>query len=219
MTVPLVILAVLSILGGLVGIPYALSSIVGLHVPNYFERALEPVVAHAPRLNGDASHTTTQHTSGTHAISTTTGAQHAGNTATTKAHGSDAVHSPEEVSKERWFSLLSLIVAAIGIGIGIFIFRRRPLLKLPHLLENKYKIDEIYNWLIINPIKNGSRTVLWKFFDVGVVDGFVNGVGRATSGVGSIARRLQPGFVRSYAAIILFGALAVIGYFAYSALR
>jgi hypothetical protein len=28
---------------------------------------------------------------------------------------------------------------------------------------------------------------------------------------------MQPGFVRSYAAIILLGALAVVGYFAYSA--
>jgi hypothetical protein len=33
--------------------------------------------------------------------------------------------------------------------------------------------------------------------------------------LGGVARRLQFGFVRGYAAVILVGALAVIGYFAY----
>src|SRR5437868_27214 len=45
MTVPLVVLAFLSVIGGWVGIPYALS---GGAIPNYFERTLEPVVAPAP---------------------------------------------------------------------------------------------------------------------------------------------------------------------------
>jgi len=55
MTVPLVVLAVLSTVGGLVGVPYALSSIFNEHVPNYFERALEPVVAHAPERHAAAA--------------------------------------------------------------------------------------------------------------------------------------------------------------------
>jgi NADH:ubiquinone oxidoreductase subunit 5 (subunit L)/multisubunit Na+/H+ antiporter MnhA subunit len=42
MTVPLVVLAVLSTVGGLVGIPYALS---GGAVSNVFEHTLEPVIA------------------------------------------------------------------------------------------------------------------------------------------------------------------------------
>ena len=53
---------------------------------------------------------------------------------------------------------------------------------------------------------------------MGVVDGIVNGLGRAVAQIGAVARYLQPGFVRSYAAIILVGALFVIGYFAYYAL-
>ncbi|HYO91582.1 MAG TPA: NADH-quinone oxidoreductase subunit L, partial [Pyrinomonadaceae bacterium] len=45
MTVPLIVLAILSTVGGLVGILYALSSMIpGVHPPNYFEHTLEPVV-------------------------------------------------------------------------------------------------------------------------------------------------------------------------------
>ena len=41
MTVPLIVLAILSTVGGLVGIPYALS---GGAIPNVFEHTLEPVI-------------------------------------------------------------------------------------------------------------------------------------------------------------------------------
>ena len=37
--------------------------------------------------------------------------------------------------------------------------------------------------------------------------------------VGNLVRGLQVGFVRSYAAIILVGALAVLGYFIYYGLK
>ena len=51
MTVPLIVLAVLSTVGGLVGVPYALS---GGAIPNVFEETLEPVIA-------KVSHTETKH--------------------------------------------------------------------------------------------------------------------------------------------------------------
>src|SRR5437016_8362165 len=44
MTIPLIVLAVLSMVGGLVGVPYALSSLTGGHPENYFERRLAPAV-------------------------------------------------------------------------------------------------------------------------------------------------------------------------------
>src|SRR6185503_2036964 len=37
MTIPLIVLAILSTVGGLVGVPYALSSLTGGHPENYFE--------------------------------------------------------------------------------------------------------------------------------------------------------------------------------------
>src|SRR5437867_8273212 len=48
MTVPLVVLAVLSTVGGLVGVPYAISSMIGGHPENYFEKTLSPVVSTVP---------------------------------------------------------------------------------------------------------------------------------------------------------------------------
>jgi len=231
MTVPLIVLAILSTLGGLVGVPYALSSLVGLGDVNYFEHTLEPVVAHAPAAHGvGATHTTSAAGNASHPVGTD------GHATTTppEAHGSAAPHSagegtqgapaheaaphdPHEVSMERLFTGISILIALAGIGIGWLLFQKRPLLLMPGLLENKYYVDEVYDATLINPIKNGSRVGLWRFFDLGVIDGIVNGTGRLMSNVGSVVRYMQPGFVRSYAAIILFGALAVIGYFAYNA--
>src|SRR4029078_13603964 len=44
MTVPLIVLAILSTFGGLIGIPYAISSIFGAGDVNVFEHVLEPVI-------------------------------------------------------------------------------------------------------------------------------------------------------------------------------
>jgi NADH-quinone oxidoreductase subunit L len=107
------------------------------------------------------------------------------------------------------------VIAAIGIALGWTIFKKRPLLAMPRLLENKYYVDEIYDATIINPIKVGSREGLWKLFDVGVIDGFLHALGEVVTEAGRLLRRLQAGFVRGYAAIILLGALAVIAFFAY----
>src|SRR5437870_3342669 len=48
MTLPLIVLAVLSTVGGLVGVPYAISSVIGGHPRNYFEETLSPVVSSVP---------------------------------------------------------------------------------------------------------------------------------------------------------------------------
>src|SRR5205807_2522887 len=45
MTVPLIVLAVLSTIGGFVGVPYALSSLTGGPPENYFELTLQPAVS------------------------------------------------------------------------------------------------------------------------------------------------------------------------------
>jgi NADH-quinone oxidoreductase subunit L len=132
------------------------------------------------------------------------------------AAAAEHAHDPAEVRAERIFSGISLAIAALGISVGLWYFTKNPLKRMPRLLENKYYVDEVYDAAIINPIKVGSREGLWKIFDVRVVDGLVNGLARATSGVGDIARRMQAGFVRGYAAIILLGALLVIGYFVFN---
>ena len=90
---------------------------------------------------------------------------------------------------------------------------------MPRILEQKWRIDELYNGYIVDPITNLSRKGLWKGIDVGFIDGIVNGIGHFVMELGNVLRRMQVGFVRSYAAIILLGALVVIGYFIYFGLK
>ena len=219
MTVPLVVLAILSVVGGWVGIPYALS---GGAVANYFEQTLEPVVAHAPEQGEAVTHgggAATAEAPAAHgnegALPQSVGEGEAGHSAT--AGPAEHAPDPAEVAQERLFTGISIVIGLLGIGLGWMLFTKRPLMKLPRLLENKYYVDEVYDAALINPIKTASREGLWRFFDVGVIDGLVNGLGRGTAALGGVLRYMQAGFVRSYAAIILLGALAVLGYFAWNA--
>jgi NADH-quinone oxidoreductase subunit L len=211
MTIPLIVLAILSTIAGLVGVPYALSSLAGGHPENYFERTLEPVVSHA---NGP---TTGEATSDVH-WQTPPPQDIDGKPAFGPAHetgGAERAASPGELNEERLFTLISVAIALMGIGIGWIMFQRQPLRQMPRLLEDKYYVDEIYDAAIINPIEVTSREGLWKIFDLGVIDGFLHTLGRTIVDLGRTFRYMQIGLVRGYAAIILAGALIIIGYFAY----
>lgn len=193
MTLPLIVLAVLSTVGGFIGVSPALSSFFTDRNVNVIEHTLEPAVAHMPA---------------------STGAIHADETAA--SHGAEAAADEHaHVGEERLLTLVSIVIAGLGIGIGWVLFTRRPLLEMPRVLENKYYVDEIYDTTLIRPIEAGSREGLWKIFDIGVIDGTLHALGNAVTELGRLARWLQAGFVRGYAAIILVGALILIGLFAY----
>ena len=78
------------------------------------------------------------------------------------------------------------------------------------LVYNKYFVDEIYDATVVKPLVDGSRTVLWKGVDAGLIDGIVNGVGTHARGIGSVLRLLQSGNIRSYATWVLFGSVVLI---------
>jgi NADH-quinone oxidoreductase subunit L len=174
MTIPLIVLAVLSTIGGFIGVPHVLSSVFTHNDVNVIEHTLEPAIAHP---------------------------------VVTAAHG--------DLSAEVALMVGSVVIAIVGIAIGWMVFKKRPLLAMPRILENKYYVDEIYDAALIRPIVAGSREGLWKLFDLGVIDGLLHGIGQAVTEFGRLGRYLQAGFVRGYAAIILFGALILIGLFAY----
>jgi NADH-quinone oxidoreductase subunit L len=81
---------------------------------------------------------------------------------------------------------------------------------LYRLVYNKYFVDEVYQALVVKPILGGSREVLWRGVDVGVIDGAVNGVGARARGLGGVLRRFQSGYIRSYATWVLLGALLAV---------
>jgi NADH-quinone oxidoreductase subunit L len=205
MTVPLIVLAVLSTVGGFIGVPYALSSVFTDRDVNVIEHTLDPVVANAGAsavVPAGDEHGAAPATEGTHAAIPASEAAH-------------ATHSSEEISAERMLAGLSVLIALLGIGAGWYMFHKQPLMQMPRLLENKYYVDEVYDAALIRPIEAGSREGLWKLFDIGAIDGLLHSIGEAVTEMGRLARWLQAGFVRGYAAIILFGALILIGLFAY----
>src|SRR5712691_5333468 len=115
MTVPLIVLAILSTIGGFIGVPYALSSLVTNHPANYIEQTLEPVIA---KISGSTSETTAaseviwlspppQPVDGRPAFAPLEETQGAG----------EVLQSAEDIRAERILALISVLIAAIGIGI------------------------------------------------------------------------------------------------------
>jgi NADH-quinone oxidoreductase subunit L len=83
---------------------------------------------------------------------------------------------------------------------------------LHRLLLNKYYVDEIYDGVIVQPIKRMS-TRLWRIVDAGLIDGSVNGVGLTVRASSAVFRRLQTGSVRAYAMSLFIGVVTIVGYY------
>ena len=75
---------------------------------------------------------------------------------------------------------------------------------------DKFRVDEAYDLLVIRPFEWLSM-VFWKVVDVGVIDGLVNGVGRAARGIASVVRLFQNGDVQRYAALMAVAAAIILG--------
>lgn len=84
-----------------------------------------------------------------------------------------------------------------------------------NILDRKYYIDELYSWLFAG----GSRalgTMLWKFGDVKVIDGFfVNGAARVVALTASIVRRYQTGYIYHYAFTMIVGIFVILTFWLY----
>ncbi len=117
---------------------------------------------------------------------------------------------------------VSSAIALIGIGIAAFIWLRRLEIAaamarhypgLHRLLLNKYYVDEVYDAMVVQPIQVGSQDILWRGFDVRVIDGAVNGTGVIVAAGSAVLRQLQTGSVRAYAGSIFIGVVVILGYY------
>ena len=149
-------------------------------------------------------------------------------------------------SMEYFLMTLSVATAIVGISIAYRMYVKQPELSdrlaaatgwFHNLLLHKYYVDEIYDALFVNRIKNlGSMLAA---FDLGVVDGGVNGVGWSGRMLGLlsswwdkwiidglvnlvalalkplswVARIMQTGMVQNYAWFITAGVLVFTIYF------
>jgi NADH-quinone oxidoreductase subunit L len=128
-----------------------------------------------------------------------------------------AVHRP---GLELVMLLISLALAVGGILLAMYMYLIDPTVperlsmqfqRVYRLLLEKYYVDELYDRLVVEPMKRASGW-LWAEVDVGVVDETVNRAGEFVRRDSVWLSRVQSGFVRNYALSIFLGAVVVIGY-------
>ena len=177
---PLVILAILSFVGGWIGIG------------GRFEHFLAPVFQGGPELAKET----------------------AGETA---AQG-----------KETLLMLISVAAAVLGFLLSWTLYYRRPQLPariaeslggLYRAVANKYYVDELYALLFVNPVIDGSTTILWHGVDQGVIDATVNNSADSARHVSDNIRHMQSGNLRSYAGWVAAGGALVIAYMIWMGVR
>jgi NADH-quinone oxidoreductase subunit L len=106
----------------------------------------------------------------------------------------------------------SFLVALVGIGVATRLYVRQPGLparlaqrfqELYQLSLNKFHIDELYNFFIVQPLAGFAR--FCRIFDQYVVDGLVDLVGHVPRLFGILFRPMQNGLVQFYALAMLLG--------------
>lgn len=190
MLAPLVILALLSVVGGWMGWPEALRG------SDWFGHFLAPALNNAaPSLNS---------------------AQGEGASGFIL---SQRVVVETSSHLERVLSGLAVLIAALGWFAADTFYRRSPELPIRlatafsgprSILVNKYWIDEIYQAVIVRPLLLTSRFVLGGAVEGAVVQGSGRAFSGAANGLGAVLRRIQSGNIRSYAGWLAFGAAAML---------
>ncbi|HZT31616.1 MAG TPA: NADH-quinone oxidoreductase subunit L [Bryobacteraceae bacterium] len=126
---------------------------------------------------------------------------------------------PIEESHDVTLVAVSVAIGLAGIGLAALFYVVKPSLPdslaasfsgVYKLIYNKYFVDEIYDAAVVKPVVNGSRSLLWKGVDVGLIDAGVNGLGWSARGIGGILRLLQSGSIRSYATWVVFGSVVLM---------
>ncbi|MBI5303065.1 MAG: NADH-quinone oxidoreductase subunit L [Chloroflexi bacterium] len=124
------------------------------------------------------------------------------------------------VSTEWMLMGASVAVGLIGIATAYWFYIVKPEIPVNlakqfggvyNLLWNKYWVDEIYSAIFVEPGRRLAM-LLWQFVDVQIIDGFANGLGRATASLSQVLRGWQTGYARAYALLMLIGTVIVIGW-------
>jgi NADH-quinone oxidoreductase subunit L len=133
------------------------------------------------------------------------------------AHASAAGGGHADAMTEILLMALSTLVALAGAGTAYIAYVARPGLPaavaaragaLYRLLSRRWWVDEIYGALFVRPLFALSER-LWRYFDAGVIDRIVNGVGRTAEAGSYILRLSQSGHVQTYGLLMLIALAAL----------
>jgi NADH-quinone oxidoreductase subunit L len=213
MVFALVVLAILSFIGGWVGVPDALGESVLHTKTNKFEHFLEKSINPV--------------------------AVHEGN----DAHDSKGEHAAHHEPAEFILMAVSILIAASGIYLAFHLYRKKTGLpatiaaRFPdahNLIYNKYFVDEKYNSAIIQPLITSSvhicrfdnnvvdgsvNTVAYStgdsskyvgVFDNDAVDAAVNGVANEVYATGGQLRQMQSGNIKLYLSIAVLSSVVIM---------
>ncbi|MFZ9601827.1 MAG: NADH-quinone oxidoreductase subunit L, partial [Ilumatobacteraceae bacterium] len=165
MLIPLVVLAVLSIFGGAMQLPFSKK----LH---FLEHWLAPVVEESEAYIGK-----------------------------TWAY-----------QNKYLLLVVAIIVALTGILISIAVYAKAKFKVVePKILEQAWKYDATVSRVVGGPGAAAFNLIAW--IDANIVDGIVNGVGESIRGAAGSVRRIQSGFVRTYALLISLGTVLILAWF------
>jgi NADH-quinone oxidoreductase subunit L len=192
---PLLILAILSVVGGYVGVPGSLGG------GNRFDKFIAPVFrSTTPALN-------TEHKA---PGETNPPEQQTEGTEPQTSHATELV-----------FTGVSVAAALLGFGLAWTLYYRNPQLPdriatdlggLYDAVVHKYYIDELYGEVFVKPLVEGSTRILWQGVDQNLIDGTVNNGADAARHVSDQARHMQSGNLRSYAGWIAAGSAVIIAF-------
>ena len=129
-------------------------------------------------------------------------------------HGEE--HGTEHLFEPIVVSGMALVAVAIGVAIAIVKYQLAEVdsvapqdVSIFTRIARKDLMQDSFNEAVFMRPGQALTALLVKG-DESVVDGAVRGVGRTALGAGAALRKTQTGFARSYAALILIGAVALI---------
>ena len=192
MWVPLVVLAVLSVVGGWVNVPHAIAELPvfgWLPSSEWLHEWLHPVTAQADAIF--------------------------------EAAGVGALNEAAPLGGgEGAWAVISLLLAGATIAAGSFLvlgWKYSPAVEaaaptgLKKVLYNKWYVDELYDRVVVRPLLAASRA-LWRVVDQRVIDGAVNGAAYLSRGLGWVGSRFQTGQINTYAFAVVLGVLVLLAF-------
>ena len=186
MTGPLVVLAILTAVGGWLNLPEVITDLVPIGPREVLAHWLEPVVGGATaRVTAGAAHIAAS---------------------TEEALIGVAVA----------IAVAGIVFAIVRLKPARVPRKRDAIPEhgLEGVVAHAYYVDEEINRVIVTPTYKVSRNFLWRFVDTFIIDGLlVNGSAAFARSLGWVGSRLQTGNVGIYAWVLVVGVLAMLGAF------